>query len=120
MTTKQKPEYVTDIEHEPGCLDEGDRTKLYLVRSVEEVQQFEPYIENEGELLTDWGEWEFEQELGPRKLWCSGCQKWQYVATDKFDHVVTLTPDQCVNHMVHHITNWKQPCEYCGYHGEKQ
>ncbi len=106
----------TDIAHTPTCLD-SSRSSLYLVRTVEEAQEIP--AGDDSEPLTNWGEWEFEQEITPLKLYCSGCHSWEYVALDSHDNVIELEPKACTRWGVHHITNWTKPCEYCGFQGDK-
>ena len=115
-TTDTKNEYVTDVEHEADCY----KSSLYVIRNI--TQTVEPWIdtydgENNGEPLAhiEGAEWKFEEQLGPLQLICSMCSARRYVATDVVDTLVALTPDNCPRHMVHHITNYRQPCEYCGY-----
>lgn len=109
----------TDIKHAPDCFD-SSRKSLYLVRVVEEVQQMP--AGDDSEPLVDWGEWVFEQELTPLKLYCSGCHTWEYVALDSHDNVIQIEPKACPRYSraYGHGYKWTgKPCEYCGYEGSK-
>lgn len=115
MTTKSvKPDYVSDVEHEVGCRHQWDKS-LYLMRKAIEVQ---PLYVAEHALWSD-DQWKLDDVLEPVTLCCTGCNATKYVHIDDADEIVRLTPETCTRNMGHHITNWKKPCEYCGYHGEK-
>ena len=120
MTTNTKPEYVTDVEHVMGCWKQHDRTALYLEREKRETQPPYFYEDDDGERIASGGKWVFEELLRPIRLRCSGCDASRYVAIDKYEDLVGLTPKTCPRGYVDgHYTNYDgKPCEYCGYAGK--
>ena len=114
-------EYVIDVEHKPDCF----RSSLYVIRNITEAAT--PFIdtyegENNGNPLAhvENADWKFEELLEPHKLFCSLCEGERYVALDKDDTLLALTHDNCPRSMVHHITNYREACKFCGYIGKEE
>lgn len=121
-TTDNKTEYVTDVEHSVGCRSIDDRSALYLMRHIAQIQATY-FDEPDGVSLIcgpDDRHWEFEETLEPMKLCCSSCDAERYVAQDEHGDIVALTPERCLRYSraYGHFANYdRKPCEYCGYAG---
>ena len=118
-----RPEFVTNVTHEPDCTRPDDRGALFLYRQTAHTQTAEFYEHEDGERIsTDIGEWKFDELLEPVEIQCSSCDASRYVVIDKHKDVVAMTPQNCVRATFSgsHYYGGGLPCKYCGYDTEKR
>ena len=114
-------EYVTGLEHEPGCSRQNDRKALYLRREIVETQDAHFISDDDGEFISGAGEWIFEESLRPLMLRCTGCWASRYVELDDDENVVAMNEKNCPRSDRwgdgHFMGIGNEPCKYCGYEG---